>query len=228
MSRESLSVRGLCCLMLLLTTFPALPATTTYNFAGHLLSGDASGDFGHNANDTFTGTFTYDTNMPQISIAPGHAVYRQPAPNNIIGISLTIGTTTYSSNPALEMNVSISNDNPAFGGDEFVINTGFGSLIHPLSSSYDFSSMSISFRDSDMTVFSSLAIPPMLPSLGDFETAVLFMDFIQTGPPPDDNMEQLQGIITSLTPVTIPEPSAGLAFLLILAPAIFRKSHHNR
>lgn len=227
MSRESLSVRGLCCLLLLLITTPTHAATTTYNFAGHLLFGDASGDFGHNANDTFAGTFTYDTNMPQISLSPGHAVYRQPAPNNIIGITLTIGTTTYSSNPALEMNVSISNDNPAFGGDEFVINTGFGSLLHPLSSSYDFSSMSLSFRDSDMTVFSSVAIPATLPPLGDFETAVLFMDFIQTGPPPDDNMEQLQGVITSLSVVTIPEPSSGLALLLMLAPAIFRKPHQN-
>jgi len=196
---------------------PAQAALVSYDFAGTFtVASDPLTSFGISAGDTFAGSFTYDTSLSVISSGPGNVLYEQPAPIAPSAFSVAVNGVQYTAaDSSAPLRIQVT-DNSGGLKDQFVYLTVFsGSLVHPLSGSYPFSTMALSLRDDSNTVFNSTAIPSSL-DLNDFDVAMFSINLSQDlGDPASETL--FLGTITSLT--SVPEPGS-LMLMLTALPLI--------
>ena len=159
---------------------------------------------------TFAGSYTFDSNIPQVLATPNSGGYADTGASVNMTVSFvgTIDPTVVGPYVADTLNITVNNDFPG-PLDEYLV-TG-------TSSTDSFLSIEIKLDDFTGTAFSNTSLPLAPPNLAAF-TSLGFALFDGTL----DNPIEAEGVLTSLQCTagcgsTVPEPNPMLLFGVALA-----------
>ncbi len=173
-------------------------AIMTYYFSGTLTN-----SFGTlNSGDAFSGSYTLDTAVP--ATAPSDVSYA--VFNNLLGVTLTVGSFTASIGPGVEL-PEIQQDDVA-GADRYAL-VGRNAIGSAQMDGVDLAVIGFRLDDTTGTVLSDATVLLTNPVLSDFTSNEFFL-FFAGEDTADQRIEVVSGTLTSLR--TVPEP-ATLALL---------------
>jgi hypothetical protein len=191
----------------------------TYQYSGILTSADPASGFAQGT--PFSGTFSFDpTERPTSTIGQGNSIvynFGQTlglAGGQPDGSGLTLqvgGTTVLNFKGGLQLGLQeyqTADQNGAY-------NTGPGtylSVAEVLGDGQHPSNVSLAFNNITTAIYNSLEIPNQI-NLGDFPLSTLYVyGIVNNGT--FSNIPELEGTITSLTPLATPEPATWI-FLVV-------------